>query len=230
MSLSERAIKGNAILLSEMTPPPGGEEAFNRWYNGHHTPSHVQGVPGFLSARRYKSDDGPHYAVIYDLASTAALETREYKTRKFTPDEPTRQMLASVTGFTRYIGEEISFRVRDGEMLAALDADYVVGLFLKVPVERADDFVAWCENERAPLALECADWAMARHFRIVDHNPEPFTHMVVHYLYSLAALDSDVIKRARDTPWRNRLAAEPWFKAHVVQYRAFTSRFHKTNP
>jgi hypothetical protein len=227
---AESSIKGRAILFSEMTPPPGGEEAFNRWYNGHHTPSHVQGVPGFLSARRYKSDAGPHYMVIYDLDSPAALQTREYKTRKFTPDSPTKAMLASVTGFTRYVGEEISYLARPGDTLAALDADHVAGVFLKVPPDRADDFVAWCEKERAPMVLESPDWAMARHFRIVDHNPEPFTHVVLHYLYLTAALESDVLKRARNTPWRNRLAAEPWFKPHVVQYRAFTSRFRKSSP
>ena len=50
MPPSHDSIKGNAVLFSEMTPPDGGEDTFNQWYDGHHTPNHVKGVPGFLSA------------------------------------------------------------------------------------------------------------------------------------------------------------------------------------
>ena len=39
-------IKGQAILFSEMTPPEGREGEFNLWYDEHHSPSHVKGVPG----------------------------------------------------------------------------------------------------------------------------------------------------------------------------------------
>ena len=74
--------KGRAILFSEMTPPDGQEHNFNGWYDEHHTPSHVTGVPGFLSAMRYKSDSGPHYLAIYELDSPKALEHEEYKKRK----------------------------------------------------------------------------------------------------------------------------------------------------
>ena len=76
-------IKGQAILFSEMTPPEGREDEFNLWYDEHHSPSHVKGVPGFKSALRYKSDAGPHYLAIYELTSPGALEHEEYK--KFKP-------------------------------------------------------------------------------------------------------------------------------------------------
>jgi hypothetical protein len=223
-------IKGRAVLFSEMTPPPGGEDTFNRWYNFHHTPSHVQGVPGFLSARRYKSDAGPHYLAVYDLDSPAALQTAEYKTRKFTPDEPTRAMLASVSGFSRYIGDEFGFAIKPGVSGEPLDAEIVIGVFLALPADRSAEFEEWYESEHTPILLECPDWSMARHFRVVDRNPQPFTHMILHYVRTPAVMESEALKRARATEWRNRLAREPWFKPHVGVYRAFTSRFRKTNP
>jgi hypothetical protein len=65
---------------------------------------------------------------------------------------------------------------------------------------------------------------------VVDRNPQPFTHMILHYVRTPAVMESEALKRARATEWRNRLAREPWFKPHVGVYRAFTSRFRKTNP
>ena len=66
--------KGNAVLFSEMTPPTGREDEFNDWYDGHHSPSHVQGVPGFISAMRYQAPTGPHFLAIYELTGPEALE------------------------------------------------------------------------------------------------------------------------------------------------------------
>ncbi len=74
-------VKGGTVLFSEMTPPDGGEDAFNDWYDNHHTPSHVQGVPGFLSAQRYRSPHGPHYLAVYELTSPEALEHEEEEIR-----------------------------------------------------------------------------------------------------------------------------------------------------
>jgi heme-degrading monooxygenase HmoA len=84
------AVKGGTVLFSEMTPPDGTEDAFNDWYDNHHSPSHVRGVPGFLSAHRYRSPHGPHYLAVYELDSPEALEHEEYRKRKYTPDAPTK--------------------------------------------------------------------------------------------------------------------------------------------
>ena len=89
-------IQGGAVLFSEMTPPSNREQEFNEWYDGHHSPSHVNGVPGFISAMRYKSESGPHYLAVYELESPETLQHEEYKKRKLTPDSPTYEMLKSV--------------------------------------------------------------------------------------------------------------------------------------
>ena len=114
--------KGNAVLFSEMTPPTGREDEFNDWYDGHHSPSHVQGVPGFISAMRYQAPTGPHFLAIYELTGPEALEHEEYKKRKLTPDDPTYQMLKSVSGFTRYIARERFTLAANGDPDSHLDA------------------------------------------------------------------------------------------------------------
>lgn len=220
-------LKGNAVLFSEMTPPDGGEDRFNDWYDHHHTPSHVEGVPGFISALRYKSDEGPHYLAIYELESPETLETEEYRSRKFTPDAPTKAMLDSVSGFSRYIAVEQNVEVK-GEIDDALDAEVMLAVLFKTPEDRLDEFDAWYKEEHLPHLMQADEWRMGRCMKIVDHNPEPFNRLFLHYVTDLRALASPVLKSSRETEWRLKLAGEPWFKPHLVTYRRRNNRFTKT--
>jgi len=226
------AIKGTAILFSEMTPPESRESEFNDWYDNHHSPSHVQGVPGFVSAMRYKSDGGPHYLAVYELAGADTLEDEEYKKRKLTPDNPTFTMLKSVSGFTRYIAVEKFHKEREEVPVAApetpLDAPVILCVFFSIPMEARGNFEDWYDKEHIPMLLECHDWLMARRFDIVAWDPEPYTHVILHYLNDENALESDALKRSRETSWRQSLAAEPWFKPHFVTYRRRNNRFLKS--
>lgn len=219
------ALKGEAVLFSEMTPAPGDEASFNDWYDNHHTPSHVQGVPGFLSAHRYAALDGPGYCAVYELDDPATLETPEYRSRKYTPDARTKAMLASVSGFTRYIGNEMATL---GDPEAALDAEILLAVFFAVPEDRQAEFVEWYGTEHAPMLLDCPGWLMARQLAVLDHNPDPFTHMILHYLASADVRRSPEVARAHDTEWRRRLVAEPWYAPHSVMYRKRGRRFLKS--
>lgn len=221
-------LKGGAILFSEMTPPPDAEDVFNRWYDTQHTPSHVEGVPGFISAQRYRSDAGPHYLAVYEMVSAEVLESKEYLSRKFMPDSETRAMLASVTGFTRYVGEEISFHRRHDIPGDPLDADVIIAVFYAVPPERWSEFLGWHETEHTPMLLECEDWWLTRHIAVIDSNPEPYTHMILHYVRDVTVLRSPELEMAENTEWRGRLAAEGWFQPHRVAYRKHGSRFRKS--
>ena len=225
------ALKGGAVLFSEMTPPDGEEGHFNDWYDNHHMPSHVYGVPGFRSGQRYKNGDRPDYLAIYELESPATLTDEEYRTRKYQPDAPTKAMLSRVTAFTRYIGEEIFFLAQDEmTMDVALDADFVLGAFLRVPPERGTEFEEWYAAEHTPMLLKNPRWRLARHMRIVDANPDPYTHLFIHYVDDLSVLESPEVAAARATDWRNRLAREDWFKPHLVHYNRRGKRYHKGEP
>ena len=52
---------------------------------------------------------------------------------------------------------------------------------------------------------------MVRRFRIIDGEPERWTHLALHYLADSRALTSPERERARASPWRARLAQESWF-------------------
>ena len=137
-------MKGAGVLFSEMPPPPASEDHFNNWYNEHHMPSHVYGVPGFRSGQRYKVTHKPDYLAIYDLESPATLTDDEYINRKYTPDAPTKKMLSEVIAFTRYIGEEIGFQLREGLTVDdALNAPLIIGAFIKLPDDVTEEFINW---------------------------------------------------------------------------------------
>ena len=228
MSTALKMVKGNTVLFSEMTPPDGAEDAFNDWYDGHHSPSHVQGVPGFISAMRYRSKLGPHYLAVYELTGPEALEHEEYKKRKLTPDDPTYEMLQSVSGFTRYIANEAFIGERDDTPVMPLDAPVVLCLLFTVPMEARGNFEEWYDTEHIPILLEDPDWLMVRRFDVIESDPEPHTHLMLHYLNHERALEGEAIKRARSTEWRARLAAEPWFAPMPVTYHRRNKRFLKS--
>ncbi len=135
------------------------------------------------------------------------------------PDAPTMEMLGSVTGFTRYIGNEISFQVQGGlTPEQALDAEMVIPVFFAAPAEHWSELVEWYQTEHTPLLLECEDWLMTRHMEIVDFNPHPYSHVMLHYVRSDAAMQSPVVACSRDTDEYKRFKATDWYDPHFSFY------------
>jgi len=221
--------KGNAVLFSEMTPPAGREDEFNDWYDGHHSPSHVQGVPGFISAMRYQAPTGPHFLAIYELTGPEALEHEEYKKRKLTPDNPTYQMLKSVSGFTRYIAKERFTLGGNDDPSELLNSAVIFCALFTVPRGARVEFEDWFDKEHAPMLQQNAGWLFSRRLEIIEQDPEPRTHLIIHYLKDLQALDVPERAAASNTEWRNKLALENWFNPTVATYLRRNKRFLKSD-
>jgi hypothetical protein len=214
-----------AVLFSEMTPDPQWEAEFNDWYDHEHIPARMA-APGFTGAQRYHSVEGPAYLAIYDMESAQALATPEYQVIKGNPSERSRRMLNGVHDFTRYIGEEVgSWPGGNAGNAAAAGAPFVYAVFFTVPAGRADEFDRWYEEDHIPALLTCPDWLAVRRFRIVSGEPQPFTHLALHYLATPDALESKAREVARNSPWRARLASESWFQGHYRIFRQQGARF-----
>ncbi len=210
-------MKGKAVLFSEMTPPAEAERAFNAWCDDHYTPDQVDRVPGIVSAMRYGSKAGPHYLSIYEIESPAALEHAENRMIESAAD---REMLDAMSGVTRYVAAEAACTARDGAASQALDAEVVRCVFFNVPMERAGAFEDWFDREHAPMLPECDDWLMTRRLDVVAWDPEPYSHLILHYLNHEAALaQADATGRAAV------FAAEPWFTPLSVVYHRRGKRF-----
>lgn len=219
-------MQGTTILFSEMTPPAGREEEFHAWYDEEHVPLRV-GVPGFVSARRYRDtgEGAKGFLAVYEMDAPDVLKSSAYGEVKGKPSALTKDMLANVSGFTRYIGQEMAVRRRaEGDAPAALDAPLLYAVWFQVPEDRCADFDAWYEQDHVPLLMESPDWLMVRRFRITDGEPLPYNRLALHYLADRAALSSPAREKARATPWRGRLAAEPWFKGTYSVFEALRPR------
>ncbi|MDC7785074.1 hypothetical protein PQJ75_02270 [Rhodoplanes sp. TEM] len=212
---------GRGILFSEMTPPEALEHTFNDWYDTEHIPVRM-GAPGFRSAQRYRDGTTRNYLAVYEMDGPEALKTPEYGVIKNSPSDLTRDILGAVSGFTRYVGRTIAEAGPGGDVL--LDAPVLYAVFFAVPEDRCAAFDAWYDQDHVPLLLSDPRWLGVRRFDVVDGAPEKYNRLALHYLSDRGVMESDARRRARETPWRAALAAEPWFKGHYVIFDRLGAR------
>lgn len=60
------------MLLALTNPVEGKDDEYRQWYWGTHIPEILE-LPGFVAARRYRTDAGPHrYVTLYEVEGSAA--------------------------------------------------------------------------------------------------------------------------------------------------------------
>jgi hypothetical protein len=214
---------GAAILFGEMSPGPDWEPRFNKWCDTQFIPSRLA-APGFKAAQRYKGEERENQLVIFDLESDEALRTPQYLRLDEHRNPETKWILANIEDPTRYVGDRISDQRRNGLDRDPLDAPILFTVFFSVPDERAKEFNDWYTEEHVPLLLKNRHWLACLRYVITDGNPEPWTHLAVHYVGDASAFNAPERAAARDTPWRRKLAAEPWFQGRTLTYRRIGDR------
>lgn len=97
------------LLLVTMEPPAAMQEEFNDWYDTEHFPQRC-GLPGFESGSRWACLEGfPRWIALYDLESTAALQTPDYLAVSGENSTPwSKRLLPRTFGRQRVIAEQIS--------------------------------------------------------------------------------------------------------------------------
>ena len=217
-------MKGGTVLLSELSPDMDWEDEFNEWYDNHQIPIRME-VPGFVSAHRYRDPERPNYLTVYEITGTHVLESPEYMKVRNHPNARTAWMLANMLDTARYLGNEISDQSRDGVGDESLEAPILYTVFFSVPDERAEEFNRWYEEEHVPMLLKCEDWLRVRRFEIYEGEPQPWTHLSLHYLTDMSAFDSPEREAARTTDWYKKLSEEPWFQAGYQVFESLGERF-----
>ncbi|MDC0033550.1 hypothetical protein OAJ57_03180 [Alphaproteobacteria bacterium] len=217
-------MKGATVLFSELSPDADWEDEFNHWYDTHQIPIRM-GVSGFVSAQRYCDMDRPNYLGLFEITNPEVLDSEEYEKVKSQPNGQTAWMLANMLDYARYLGTEISDQQRDNAGNDSLEAPILYAVFFSVPDNRVDEFNNWYNEEHVPMLLKCPDWQRIRRFEIYDGEPQPWTHLALHYLTDMSALESNERAAARDTDWSKKLAEEPWFRSSHVVYERVGERF-----
>jgi len=195
------------ILFSQMIPKPTEVDRFNTWYNEDHIPARMV-LPHFVRASRYASADDatPDYLAVYEVDDLAAFQTPGYLELKRSPSAETEIMLGRVSGFTRYISEEIGDSGPVGRETAFLSV-----VAFAVPSEDEEQFNTWYGTEHVPMLLEADDWLRVRRYKVVDGVGGPWTHLALHELASAEVMNSPERARARKGPLRDALVKRPWF-------------------
>lgn len=82
------------------------------------------------------------------------------------------------------------------------------------PEDRIPELERWYAEEHIGMLTKADGWLRAVNCRVrsMDGAP-PWTHIAFHELRDRAVMDSPERAAARNTPWRDRLAAETWFQA-----------------
>jgi hypothetical protein len=87
------------LLFIGMNIAPKAEAEFNEWYDNEHIPR-LAGVPGCLSARRFKAQSGPcQYFAVYHLTTPEVCASKAWKDAAYTPW--TAKVLTNVSGMLR---------------------------------------------------------------------------------------------------------------------------------
>jgi hypothetical protein len=200
-------MQSDTIVFDAVTVKRESTFAFDVWYANHYLP-HVLERGRFASVRRYLSPIRGSYLAVFETAKNKVPES-------LMDLGPQHELVTSVE---RFAADSIGGQAAPGAGEATLEADILYPVFFKVPAPREHEFDAWYNDEHLAVLLRCEYWPMCRRYRIRNPGRDDWTHLALHFLTDLRALESPQRDEARSTPWRARLAAEPWFKG---EYRVY---------
>lgn len=183
---------------------------FDVWYSNVHGPALAREYSN-PRARRYASPSRSSYVIIGEL-----LEGRLGRAA----GGGESSLPAMVQHHERFVGQPLGRHRRRDVDPGVIDAAVVYTAFLRAPSDRFQELGRWYEEEHLPMLLACPQWVMTRRFLVTRACGLDWTHMALHYLTDLRALESPQRDAARDTPWRDKLKAEGWFSPEYrVCYR-----------
>jgi len=207
----ESGMKGTAVILDAITVKRQDAFAFDIWYANHYLPQ-FPGPDSILGLRRYASPQRASYLAVIEARSLPAASALP------------QPMHESILETERFMGRTIGEQLASSAPPDVLEAPILYPVYFRVPAEREAEFNAWYEEEHMALLLRCPYWPMCRRFRLGNAGSGSWTHVALHYLTDLRALESEERTLARNTEWRARLATEEWFQGSYRVYHRHGGR------
>ena len=205
-------MQGKTIVYDAITVKREGGFAFDVWHQNHYIPS-VLATGQMLNVQCYGSPLRATYVAVFESnADAAAL--------RGTLPEPTHALMISSE---RHVATFMNQQIATAHDDPFLHAPICYPVFFSVPPEGETDFNAWYDEEHLGILLKSPHWPMCRRFKVNHPIAGSWTHIALHYLRDLRALESPERDEARATPRRTRLAKHAWFKG---DYRVL----HKFGP
>lgn len=206
-------MQGKTIVFDTITVRRGGGIAFDTWHQNYYVPS-VLATGQMLNVQCYGSPLRATYVAVFESnASPAALHG--------TLPAPAHEAILSTE---RHVAARMNQQAAPGAGDPFHDAPILYPVLFGVPAEGEKDFNAWYEEEHLGILLRSPYWPMCRRFKIDTPAPGSWTHIALHYLADLRALESKERDEARATPWRDQLAKHAWFKGDYRVLYKFGAR------
>jgi len=200
----------SAIFFDAITTKQGTGFPFDVWYLGHYLPA-MSAAGSWLGMRRYGSPSLGIHLAVFEAGTVPEVRAVEAGHE-------------AVIRVERYLAQPIGEQVAPKADPDILEANFLYPVIFNVPAERQDEFDRWYDEEHLDILLECPYWQMCRRFKVIDPVSGSPTHIALHYLTDLRALESEERTRARSTPWRKRLATEDWFRGEYRVYHRHGGR------
>ena len=210
-SMTSKTTPNNLILFDSATSADQKGVAFEVWYSKQHLAA-LREVIGASPMTCYASASCNSLSSIIELNDSVDLD-KALKVRTL-GEAPAKQL-------ERFIAEPIGAQYRPeisdpAELASQCALSYPV--FFGVPDHRTQEFNHWYDQEHLEILLRSPYWLACRRFRLLTPHPSGYTHLALHYLSNISALNSPERDQARRTPWRDRLATESWFRG---EYRVY---------
>ena len=194
-------MQGKTIVYDTITVKREGGFAFDVWHQNHYVPS-VLATGQLLNVQCYCSPLRATYVSVFESNARASalhgvLPAPEHD---------------SIIATERHVAAFMNEQTAAGAIAPLRDAAILYPVLFKVPATGEQDFNAWYDDEHVGILLRSPYWPMCRRFKVHKPSPGSWTHIALHYLTDLRALESKERDEARATPWRERLAQNTWFK------------------
>jgi hypothetical protein len=205
LTVEALAMKNPNIVFDAITVTRQTGIGFDVWYANHYLPA-LRAAGGGSRIRCYGSPVRATYL--------AVLETSADDTAAKLP-QPAHELIVAAE---RYGAQPNGGQMAAGVTDAIFDADILYPVFFRVPPAREAEFDRWYDEEHLDMLLRCPYWPACRRYRVQNPGAGAWTHVALHYLTDLRALESPERAAARSTPWRARLDQEAWFRGEYHPY------------
>ena len=189
---------GTGLLAVWMQVAPFLEDDLNAWYEKEHISERLH-IPGFLSARRYVTEQMEHrYIALYELNEPEVMQSEAYLTARTKP-----------TAWTQRINEALIENVRNEyELLQSVGeepgAPAPYALIVRIETESGDDaeLNEWYEKDHLGALQSVPGCFRARRFRARAGTPK---YLAVYDLASADVPSSEAWQKAADSDWTLRM-------------------------
>ncbi len=194
-------MQGKTIVYDTITVNRDSGISFDVWHQNHYIPS-ILGAGQLLNVQCYGSPLRATYVSVFESNASAATLHGVLPA----PDHP------AILSSERHVATFMNEQMAAGAIAPLREAPILYPVLFSVPAAGEADFNAWYDEEHLGILLRSPYWPMCRRFKVYKPQPESWTHIALHYLTDLRALESRERDEARATPWRAKLALNDWFK------------------